>query len=138
MHSLANQGGPSAYNSLMGINNSQYYKISGHVSHIPFDEKMYYMACPQCRKKVIQEVDNRFKCEHCGKVYDSANPTYMVQGKFSDLSGSAYISFTRECGEAIVGKSAAELHEMKANTDVEEVKDYINSNLFKVRMELNG
>lgn len=55
---------------------SKLRKIQGFVKHI--DEKPIYLACPDCRKKVIEEGDKSWKCEHCAKTYSHMVPTYMI------------------------------------------------------------
>jgi DNA-directed RNA polymerase subunit RPC12/RpoP len=41
------------------------------------DDKMYYNACPACKKKVLDEPAG-YRCEPCNKVYQNMNPTYTL------------------------------------------------------------
>lgn len=84
---------------------AKFYKISGFVQRVIVDEKMCYNACSVCKKKVLDEPAG-YRCENCDKTYQSMVPTYTINAKISDLSGSIYISFMREAGDAIMGKSA--------------------------------
>lgn len=43
---------------------TRFYKISGYVRTIFNDEKILYLSCPDCRKKVVEEL-GLWKCEHC-------------------------------------------------------------------------
>jgi replication factor A1 len=58
-----------------------------------FDESriMYYLACPECKKKVNEESAG-FKCEKCNKTFNAPNPTYSFNVRVSDLSGNIYLS----------------------------------------------
>ena len=92
---------------------TKFYKISGFVQRVLTDDKMSYNACPDCRKKV-QEEPAGYRCENCNKVHMTMNPTYMLMAKIADLSGSIYIQFTRELGDAIMnGMSARQFLELK-------------------------
>ena len=94
------------------------------------DEKMMYDACPVCRKKVQDEAAG-YKCESCSKIYGTMVPTYMLAAKISDLSGSIYIQFPRELGDAIMGVSAGDFKDFKEATrdDPEAVKKYLQENV---------
>ena len=71
-----------------------YFIITGYVSQIKSDDKMLYMACPDCSKKV-EETDKGIECKHCNKFYESAIPTYMLTIKFTDTTDEIYISLYR-------------------------------------------
>ena len=48
---------------------SKFYKISGHVSKMVGEtDKMYYLSCPECKRKVIEEPVG-FRCDHCDKTF---------------------------------------------------------------------
>jgi Replication factor-A C terminal domain len=51
----------------------------------------------------------------------------MLNAKISDLSGSIYVQFPRELGDAIMGKSAREFRDFKEATadDTEAVRNYL-------------
>jgi len=54
-------------------------------------------------------------------------PTYMMNAKISDLSGSIYIQFPRELGDSIIGMGAKEFREFKEQNshDPEAVRNYL-------------
>ena len=81
-----------------------YFSFFGLVGHIKNDDKTYYLACPEdsCRKKVIEENNNEFKCESCGKIYPTCVPTYKLLVKMNDLSDSLYVNFYRNEGTAVM------------------------------------
>lgn len=77
------------------------------------DEKILYLSCPDCRKKVIEE-DGSWRCENCNKLHETNLPTYMLSALISDVSGNLMVQFPRELGDSIMnGKSATEFKEMK-------------------------
>ena len=71
-----------------------YFIVSGYVSFIKSDDKMMYMACPDCSKKV-EETDKGIECKHCNKFFEDAVPTYMLTCKFADTSDEIFISLYR-------------------------------------------
>lgn len=90
-----------SFNGVMGgQQQSMFFKISGYVSRVYYDEQRtpFYMACPECKKKVLEEA-NGFRCENCTKFYQNANPTYNFSARVSDYSGSIVASFLGEVGE---------------------------------------
>lgn len=48
-------------------NNAKFFKISGYVSRMANDDKMYYLSCPDCKKKVVEETVG-YRCENCNKI----------------------------------------------------------------------
>lgn len=70
------------------------------------DDKIYYLSCPDCRKKVIEEATG-WRCENCNKIQLTNTPTYMLSARLLDTSGGVYICFPRELGEPILNGMAA-------------------------------
>lgn len=71
-------------------NQTKFYKISGFVKMIFNDEKILYLSCPDCRKKVIEE-DGSWRCENCNKLHSINLPTYMLSALISDVSGNVMV-----------------------------------------------
>lgn len=71
-------------------NFTKFYKISGFVKTIFNDDKIMYLSCPDCRKKVIEEC-GMWKCEHCSKTHSANLPTYMLSALINDVSGSVMV-----------------------------------------------
>ena len=70
---------------------------------------LFYMACPSCKKKVIDEGD-KFNCERCNQTFDNATPTYNFSVKISDFTDSHIFNLLGEAGDAIIGIPAQELY----------------------------
>ena len=84
------------------------------------DEKILYLSCPDCRKKVIEE-DGHWRCETCDKLHSTNLPTYMLSALISDVSGNVMVQFPRELGDSIMnGMSASEFKEMKDDLTLRE------------------
>jgi len=69
---------------------TKFYKISGFVKTIFNDDKIMYLSCPDCRKKVIEEA-SAWRCEHCSRTYNTNLPTYMLSALINDVSGSVMV-----------------------------------------------
>lgn len=59
---------------------NSYFRISGFIAMLKNDDKAYYNACPDCKKKVTEE-GNGYRCENCGMFKAGCVPTYMVTAK---------------------------------------------------------
>lgn len=106
---------------------TKFYKISGFVKIIFNDDKIMYLSCPDCRKKVIEEL-GKWKCEYCNKTHNQNLPTYMLSALINDVSGSVLVQFPRELGDPIMnGKSAAEFKQLKDEhkDDPNQIKDFL-------------
>jgi len=65
--------------------------VSGYVEKVLCDEMrmMYYLACPKCKKKVLQD-GNKYRCEQCNKYNDTFDVKYNLTIKISDMSGGLF------------------------------------------------
>ena len=94
-------------------NQTKFFKINGYVAKLMNDEKMFYLACPDCKKKVTEDIAG-WRCESCGKIQHSNVPTYMLTAKIADVSGTIYVQFLREMGDHIMnGMSAKDFKDLK-------------------------
>jgi replication factor A1 len=69
---------------------TKFFKISGYIKIIFNDDKILYLSCPDCRKKVIPE-DDLWRCENCNKLHENNLPTYMLSALISDVSGNVMV-----------------------------------------------
>lgn len=94
---------------------------------------MYYISCPDCRRKVIDE-GHGFRCENCNKTQPTMIPTYMLTAKVSDVSGSLFIQFPRELGDPIMnGMTADQFRHFKEDNTPEALKELVRQCQFNVR-----
>ena len=61
-------------------NNGEYfYNVDCIVTHFFVKDNITYMACKECRKKVIRDISSGdWRCDRCNKTYDDADATYML------------------------------------------------------------
>lgn len=112
-HSQRQNGYSGSFSDAQNKQQTRFYKISGFVKMIFNDEKILYLSCPDCRKKVIEE-DGHWRCETCDKLHSTNLPTYMLSALISDVSGNVMVQFPRELGDSIMnGMSASDFKEMK-------------------------
>ena len=50
------------------------------------DRQCFYLACPACRKKVIDDGQG-YRCENCNRSHEDAVPTYNFAFKVQDCTG---------------------------------------------------
>lgn len=62
--------------------NGTWSEVVCYLSSLKTMSKNYYLACPNCKKKVIDEVDGQ--CGNCSKPYETAKFKYIVQFQLCD------------------------------------------------------
>ena len=77
---------------------------------------MFYLACPSCKKKVIEDTQG-YHCERCQKYFNEAVPTYNFAFKVQDCTGSTLVQCLGESGEAILGMKATDFHAIHSDTE---------------------
>lgn len=109
-----------------------FFFINGFVSKIFNQDSIFYPACKgdNCNRKVSEE-NGRYRCEHCGRIFDDYNPTYMFTAQISDFTESIRITFPREQGDKIIGMSAYDLRKFREENSEETVQKYFDDLLFK-------
>ena len=80
---------------------------------------MFYLACPSCRKKVIDD-GYGYRCENCDKTHDDAAPIYNFSMKIQDSSGAQTVSCLGEVGESILGMKCTDFYTV--HEDIEQVR----------------
>ncbi len=76
---------------------------------------MYFISCPECKKKVSQERMGYFRCDFCNKTFaeNEVRITYTITAKFADSSDSAFVSLIGESGDQVVGVKAADFRNLR-------------------------
>ena len=91
---------------------NMFFYASGYVSFMKNDDRTFYLACPECKKKVMEESCG-WRCESCDKAQPTCVPTYMLLAKISDVSDNLFVNFYRDEGTALMGIKAEKLRELK-------------------------
>ena len=103
------------------LKNMNFY-VSGYVAFMKNDDRTYYLACPECKRKVMEESCG-WRCENCDKAMPSCVPTYMLNAKIADVSESLFVSFYRDEGTALMGLRADKLRELKDQGDIQVINE---------------
>ena len=92
-----------------------WYKVNGFLSWFQNDESklMYYLSCPTCKKKVIDEAGG-YRCEKCQKTFNEAIPIYNFAFRLNDFTNGLILQCLGEVGEQIMGVPAVVVHENAA------------------------
>jgi replication factor A1 len=85
--------------------------------------KSYYIGCPKCKKKVVEEEDS--KCNHCGQEYSHAQYRYVLSINVADYTDSLWVNAYDEAGEALLGMPAVQFAKLD--------EDAFQSHMKKVR-----
>jgi replication factor A1 len=112
-----------------------YFWLRAMVVYIK-QENLSYPACPteKCNKKLILEGEDQWRCEKCDMVHsapeyrcvpvltlasvaaaDRALHRYILTMNVADASGSLWLNGFNDIGPVVVGRSAGEMEDLKAN-----------------------
>lgn len=69
---------------------------------------LYYTACPECNKKVMDEGEG-WRCEKCDRSFPEPVRRYIFSANIADYSGQIWISGFNEIGQLLLGITADEL-----------------------------
>jgi len=80
-------------------------------------ENSMYQACPQqdCNKKVVDQGNGNYRCEKCQKEYPDYKWRMILSANLADFSDNQWITCFQETAEAVLGKSAEEIGQLKEN-----------------------
>ena len=84
----------------------------GIVATIATDKTLYYLACKQCKRKVIEE-NGKYYCKNCNETNDNCNVVYTFSMKIEDGTDGIWISVFGDNGEKILNKTAEEVKNEK-------------------------
>lgn len=76
---------------------------------------LYYTACPECNKKVVDEGEG-WRCEKCDRSFPEPVRRYIFSANIADYSGQIWISGFNEIGCLLMGMSADELDAIRVRT----------------------
>ena len=75
------------------------------VASINPDQSMWYLACPENNRKVVEQ-DGGFFCEYDGRTYSTATKRYIMQARFTDGSGELPVQVFNDQAEVLMGRTA--------------------------------
>lgn len=100
--------------------NPDYFVTRATVTFIKHDNEKppWYKACPSdsCNK-MVKEDSEGWRCEKCNKSVASYTPRYIMSLLVCDATGSQWLNAFNEVAEVLLGKTAAEMEQIKKAGD---------------------
>ena len=113
------------------------FAVCGTIEYIRTDDKSCYPACPDCKKKMTEDMSNGWECDKCSKTFETPIYSYLLSFKFTDPTGVLWMNCFRESGEVILGGLTAQKYhdlvqsyEGTSEASNEEIKQIGISNSF--------
>lgn len=89
-----------------------YATVNAAVAAINPDQSMWYLACPENNRKVVEQ-DGGYYCEYDGRTYATATRRYIMQARFTDASGELPVQIFNDQAEILLGRSADAASEVR-------------------------
>lgn len=90
-----------------------YRTVKAALVSINPQQTMWYLACPENNRKVVEQDGGGFFCEYDGQTYSTAVRRYIMQARFADDSGELPIQVFNDQAETLLGQSADALSNVK-------------------------
>lgn len=90
-----------------------YRTVKAALVSINPQQTMWYLACPENNRKVVEQDGGGFYCEYDGQTYSTAVRRYIMQARFADDSGELPIQVFNDQAEKLLGQSADALSSVK-------------------------
>lgn len=97
----------------MRDNQPDFFSMQGTVTFVRKSDGMIYKACQTCKKKVLEEGENAYRCEKCKQTYSSFDYRAMASVSVLDSTGQVWISNFADTAEVILGMSSQELGQLR-------------------------
>jgi ssDNA-binding replication factor A large subunit len=113
---------------IVNLEENQFSEIRGTIVKIN-ENKMYYQACPECRKKVTEIEDGQWQCSN--PEHGNINPelSIFISLILDDGTACIRVTFFREQAEQLIGMSSDNLVDQIKNTDIQSVVLKLQKNL---------
>jgi replication factor A1 len=127
--------------------------VKGSISFLKHDNDPWYTACTgaDCNKKVVEGPGGNWICEKCNittqdvRIYlfvsprnvltppplEQCNYRYVLSLCLIDNSASTWVSLFNEQAEALLGKTAKELYDMRANDNQADYERVFSDCMFR-------
>ncbi|CDH49356.1 replication factor-a protein 1 [Lichtheimia corymbifera JMRC:FSU:9682] len=93
-------------------------------------ENTSYPSCPECKKKLMQENDDSWRCEKCNKFYPQPQWRYILGATIEDSTASIFVNIFDELGAFLIGMSADEMQKHK-ESDPESHNRFLKKAIFQ-------
>ncbi|EJW05236.1 replication factor-a protein 1 (rpa1) [Edhazardia aedis USNM 41457] len=101
------------------------------------ENSLYYQACIECKKKVIDEGEDVYRCEKCNKTFDQCIPKYTINLQIADFTSSIRAMVFDAQGDIFFGISAkhlVDLGQKSSQIDLIIKNSYLRDFIFKTSM----
>ncbi|NHJ47689.1 MAG: DUF2240 family protein [Asgard group archaeon] len=105
---------------IVNLEENQFSEIRGTIVKVN-ESKMYYLACPECRKKVVETEDGQWKCNNSEHGIVEPDQSIFISMILDDGTACIRVTFFREQAEQIIGMSSDNLVDQIKNTDIQSV-----------------
>lgn len=90
-----------------------YATVNAMLAYVNPDQSLYYLACPENNRKVVEQGPGEYFCEYDGKTYPTAVRRYVAAARVIDESGILPAQIFNDQAEIIFGKKADRIHELR-------------------------
>jgi replication factor A1 len=90
-----------------------YATVNAMLAFVNPDQSLYYLACPENNRKVVEQGPGEYYCEYDGKTYPQAVRRYVAAARVIDDSGILPAQIFNDQAEIIFGKKADRMHEIR-------------------------
>ncbi|MBN1328543.1 MAG: DUF2240 family protein [Candidatus Heimdallarchaeota archaeon] len=115
---LTSEKTPTKRVDMVDLEEDQFSEIRGTLLKI-YEGKMYYYSCPECRKKIVESEDSKWKCEEHGTV--EPQKTIFISIALDDGTGCVRVTFFREQAEQLIDMSSDNLIDEIENSGIQAV-----------------
>ncbi|XP_042217254.1 replication protein A 70 kDa DNA-binding subunit-like [Homarus americanus] len=127
----------------LGSIESDFYKNKAYITLIRHDNSVY-AACPSdnCNKKVIDLNNGMYRCEKCGREYDTFQWRLMLQMNLMDCTNTVWATAFHDIAEEILGTTAENIGNLKETDHDAFTKFFINATfkeyVFNLRVKMES
>ncbi|KAJ3997283.1 hypothetical protein F5050DRAFT_1569709 [Lentinula boryana] len=94
-----------------------YFSTRAMVMHVR-GENIAYPACETCNKKIVED-GGSWRCDKCDKTLSGPTYRYIMSFAVSDHTGQLWFQGFNDVGDAVFGKTANEVIEIKDRDDAQ-------------------
>ncbi|CAG8444238.1 3605_t:CDS:1 [Ambispora leptoticha] len=94
---------------------ADYFSVVGTIAFVYEKSPWYYTACPNCKKKVIDNEDDSWFCSKCEETIEQPDYRYLFTVGVLDYSGLIWVSAFHDTALKLLGIEASELLQMERN-----------------------
>ena len=102
------------------------FTIKATVLEFEHSDKNYYFACPNCRKKLVQN-DEKYSCPNCETQITDPKLNYFLTLRVIDISGEHALNFFGDQVNNLFGLDAKSYSNLIENKEYKKLEKITNS-----------